>query len=116
MRAKLEWLSNPEIFAVNRKNAHSDHCYYETMEEAEKKSKMPMRQSLNGRWNFSFAMNPKMRIHNFYEMDYDCKSFDTIQVPGHIQTQGYDKCQYINTMYPWDGQEFLRPPMIRGSN
>ena len=26
--------------------------------------------------------------------------------------QGYDKCQYINTMYPWDGQEFLRPPFV----
>ena len=38
--------------------------------------------------------------------------FDSIEVPGHIQTQGYDRCQYINTMYPWDGTEYLRPPMV----
>ena len=32
--ADLSWLSDPEIFAVNRKDAHSDHLYYETVEEA----------------------------------------------------------------------------------
>ena len=25
----IEWLSNPEIFRVNRIDAHSDHLYYE---------------------------------------------------------------------------------------
>ena len=30
----LSWLSDPEVFAVNRKDAHSDHLYYETMAEA----------------------------------------------------------------------------------
>ena len=109
---KLEWLQNPEIFQVNRIKAHSDHHYYETMEEAVAGKEMPLRQSLNGEWYFSYAKNPKERIENFYESDYDCRGFNTIEVPGHIQTQGYDKCQYINTMYPWDGQEFLRPPMI----
>ena len=109
---KLEWLQNPEVFEVNRKRAHSDHCYYETMEEAVAGKEMSLRQSLNGAWYFSYAENPKSRIEDFYRMDYDCSGFHTIEVPGHIQTQGYDKCQYINTMYPWDGQEFLRPPMI----
>ncbi|MDU4660820.1 MAG: glycoside hydrolase family 2 TIM barrel-domain containing protein, partial [Clostridium butyricum] len=28
------------------------------------------------------------------------------------QLQGYDKCQYINTMYPWEGHDELRPPHI----
>lgn len=110
--AKLEWLSYPEVFAVNRKPAHSDHFYYETMEEAVKEQEMPLRQSLNGAWYFSYAENPKKRKADFYKAEYDCKNFDTIQVPGHIQTQGYDRCQYINTMYPWDGKEFLRPPMV----
>ena len=35
-----------------------------------------------------------------------------IDVPGHIQMQGYDQMQYINTLYPWDGHEKLRPPHI----
>ena len=100
------------MFAVNREEAHSDHWYYETMQEAQEGKKMPLRQSLNGMWYFSYAQNPKERIVDFYKKDYDCKNFSRIEVPGHIQTQGYDKCQYINTMYPWDGKEFLRPPMI----
>lgn len=112
MVAKLEWLENPEVFEVNRKPAHSDHKYYESLQEAEAGAEMVLRQSLDGEWYFSYAKNPSERIQNFYDVDYDCRNFDKIQVPGHIQLQGYDGCQYINTMYPWDGKEFLRPPMV----
>ena len=73
---------------------------------------MPLRQSLNGTWYFSYAKNPTVRVKDFYKKDFDCRMFDSIEVPGHIQTQGYDRCQYINTMYPWDGTEYLRPPMV----
>ena len=110
--ANLAWLSDPEVFAVNRKKAHSDHVYYTNLKEAAEDADMPLRQSLNGTWYFSYAKNPSLRVKDFYKEDFDCRSFDRIQVPGHIQTQGYDGCQYINTMYPWDGREFLRPPMI----
>lgn len=108
----IEWLSDPEVFEVNRIDAHSDHVYYETMEEASGESALPLRQSLNGTWRFSYAENPGMRIADFYKTETDCGGFGYIQVPGHIQTQGYDRNQYINTMYPWDGQEELRPPHI----
>ncbi len=110
--ANLAWLANPEVFAVNRKQAHSDHFYYTNLKEAVEGAEMPLRQSLNGTWYFSYAKNPTLRAKDFYKEEADCKNFDFIQVPGHIQTQGYDRCQYINTMYPWDGTEFLRPPMI----
>lgn len=108
----LAWLENPEVFAVNRVEAHSDHQYYESAEELEAGGRMALRQSLNGTWLFSYAQCPKRREADFYRMDYDTGSFDQIEVPGHIQLQGYDRCQYINTMYPWDGQEELRPPQI----
>ena len=45
-------------------------------------------------------------------VDFDVTSFDEIKVPGHIQLQGYDKPQYVNTQYPWEGQEKLLPPQI----
>lgn len=111
-RASLEWLEDPEIFQVNRAEAHSDHYFYEKEEDAGSEEPMPLRQSLNGEWGFSYAENPDKRIRDFYRPEYDCSHFDRIQVPGHIQTQGYDRMQYINTMYPWDGQEELRPPHI----
>lgn len=109
--AKLSWLEDPEVFAVNRIPAHSDHTYFE--KETEER---PLRQCLNGSWLFSYAKNPSMRVERFYEDSYDCSGFDTIQVPGHLETQGYGRNQYINTMYPWDGEEFLRPPMISKRN
>ena len=110
--ASLKWLEDPEVFQVNRLAAHSDHYFYEKEEEINLKEHMPLRQMLNGEWKFSYSKNPDQRIQEFYLPEYDCSRFDRIQVPGHIQTQGYDQMQYINTMYPWDGQEELRPPKI----
>lgn len=105
----IEWLCNPEIYEVNRIRAHSDHVFYEKEGTA---GDMPLRQSLNGMWYFSYAKNPGMRVRDFYREDYDCSEFDRIEVPGHIQLQGHDRCQYINTMYPWDGQEEMKPPEV----
>ena len=109
---KLTWLENPEIFKVNRINAHSDHFYYEKLEEIKLEENMPLKQSLNGSWRFMFSKNQDLRPVDFYKEDFDVSGFDYIEVPGHIQLQGYDKCQYINTMYPWEGHDDLRPPYI----
>ena len=109
---QLNWLENPEVFAVNRKQAHSDHAYYETMAEARAEGPMPLRQSLNGGWYFAYASNTDAVNWDFVKEDVDCRGWNTIQVPGHIQTQGYGQMQYVNTQYPWDGQEYLRPPQI----
>ncbi|MBK1810909.1 DUF4981 domain-containing protein [Clostridium sp. YIM B02505] len=106
-----DWLSDTSIFQVNRIEAHSDHKYYITEKEMNS-GDMKLRQSLNGNWKFSFAINPSSRIKDFYNLDFDCNSWKDIQVPGHIQLQGYDKLQYINTMYPWDGHSELRPPQV----
>ncbi|MBX4261134.1 DUF4981 domain-containing protein [Clostridium estertheticum] len=107
----LDWLSDTSVFAVNRIEAHSDHKYYLTKEE-ESSGKMDLRQSLNGNWKFSFAVNPSSRIKDFYKPEFDCHCFKDIEVPAHIQLQGYDKPQYINTMYPWDGHSELLPPEV----
>lgn len=107
----IEWLSDPSIFQVNRLEPHSDHKYYLTLQE-EKAGEMTLRQSLNGNWKFNFALNPSVRVKEFYKEEFDCSAWNNITVPGHIQLQGYDKPQYINTMYPWDGHSFLRPPHI----
>lgn len=113
--AKLEWLEDPRVFAVNRLAAHSDHCYYETEAEA-LKGIMGQRQSLNGTWKFSYAENPAERKGHFYESDFNPDSFGTIEVPGHMELQGYGGCQYINTMYPWDGLSDIRPPHVDWQN
>ena len=111
MKYTLEWLSNPEVFAVNRIAAHSDHKYYRNHEEMEKK-KSSFLQNLNGIWKFTWARNPSERMEDFYKEDFNTDGFHNIRVPGHIELQGYGKPQYVNTIYPWEGKEHLRPPYI----
>ncbi|TYS62285.1 DUF4981 domain-containing protein [Bacillus infantis] len=108
----LNWLSDVSVFAVNRLPAHSDHKYYKTLEEARAGASMSMRHSLNGSWKFNYSVNPDMRPAEFYKEKFSCDGWDFINVPGHIQLQGYGKPQYANTMYPWDGLADIRPPEI----
>lgn len=112
MEPQLEWLENPEVFQVGREPAHSDHKFFKNYEDIRNGLEGSYIQSLNGTWKFSYSDNPDGRKADFYKEDYDVRDWADIAVPGHIQLQGYDRCQYINTMYPWDGQEFLRPPHI----
>lgn len=111
MKYTLDWLANPEIFAVNRIAAHSDHKIYANISEADS-DHSSLFQNLNGIWKFSWAKNPSERKADFFNENYSTDEFDDIQVPGHIELQGYGKPQYVNTMYPWEGQEHLRPPFI----
>jgi len=108
----LNWLEDLSIFSVNRLPAHSDHKYYGTREEAIKKEQMKWQHSLNGNWKFNYSVNPDSRPESFFEKEFNCDGWETISVPGHIQLQGHGNPQYVNTMYPWDGMESLRPPEI----
>ncbi|WP_407271332.1 glycoside hydrolase family 2 TIM barrel-domain containing protein [Radiobacillus sp. PE A8.2] len=110
--ASIDWLSDVSVFAVNRIPAHSDHVYYETLTEASSNKPMSMRHSLNGNWKFNYAINPQNRVEDFYKTDFDISGWGDITVPGHIQLQDYGQPQYVNTMYPWDGHNDIRPPEI----
>lgn len=108
----LDWLSDTSVFAVNRVPAHSDHVYFETLEQAKAKKDMTWRQSLNGKWKFHYAQNPSTRPADFYDAAYDSSRWNSITVPAHIQLEGYGTPQYVNTMYPWDGIHDIRPPQV----
>lgn len=109
-KPNLDWLSDPTVFAVNRLKAHSDHTWYDDYDDAKNQKKKCI--DLNGTWRMAYAPNPDMRQKDFYQMDACLNAFDDIQVPGHIQLQGYDHPHYTNTIYPWDGIEELRPPKV----
>jgi beta-galactosidase len=70
----INWLTDLNVFAVNRLPAHSDHLYYETMEEARSAGPMAMRYELNGNWKFNYSINPYNRPEQFYEPDFNCSS------------------------------------------
>ena len=94
-------LKNPGFFRENRLDAHSDH-----------ETRPSYRLSLNGLWKFFHARNPAQVIPGFEQPDYDCFGWDDIQVPAHIQLEGWGHAQYCNTEYPWDGLEDLRPGQL----
>jgi len=107
-----EWNNNPEIYALNRMNAHASLIPYKSHEEAQLNDPYAASnmQLLNGLWKFSFASNPDGRITDFYQPNYDSSQWATIQVPGHWQLQGYDYPQYSNVVYPWVGNEDVQAP------
>ncbi len=105
----LDWLDNPEVFAVNRLPAHSDHSFFVCSEGR----KMRPLQSLDGTWRFLWGKQPSAVPGNFYETGFDLEEngFSRIEVPGSMEMQGYDRIHYTNSRYPWEGHHVLRPPM-----
>ena len=101
-------VKDPQYFRDARMDAHSDHIYYRTKEEAEEKQSS-YRVSLNGLWKFHYAKNYADVVAGFEKEDYCCVGWDDIKVPAHIQMEGYDVPQYANVQYPWEGHEDIHP-------
>ncbi len=111
MKFSFDMIKDPEIFSINRLKAHSDHaCYWD------EQGTIDLRQSLNGVWKFHYATNLKEAPRGFARKDFDCAHWEEIQVPGHLQLQGYGQPQYSNVPYPWDGHENIKPGEIPEQN
>lgn len=108
MNFNYEIVRNPEVFQQNRLPAHSDHvCYASWFEKEEKETSY--RMCLDGLWKFAYAKNIDQAVIGFEENDYNCKVWDDIHVPAHIQMEGYGVPHYTNTTYPWEGSEEILP-------
>lgn len=106
-----EKLKNPLFYEENRVVAHSDHRYF--VSEAEfVQNVQSMKRSLDGVWKFRYAKNMEDAPKDFYKNEEDCRGWEDIRVPAHIQLEGYDKPQYVNVQYPWDGHEVIEPGEI----
>ena len=104
-------VKDPEYFRDGRLDAHSDHVYYASEKEAVDRE-TSYRESLNGLWKFQYARNYESAIPGFEAEEYNCKDWEDIYVPAHIQMEGYDVPQYANVQYPWEGHEEINPGEI----
>ncbi len=104
-------IKDPTFFQENRLAAHSDHRCYKNAEELER-GESSFRCSLNGLWEFSYSKNIESAPAGFETEEFDCKGWDEIRVPAHIQMEGYDAPQYVNVQYPWDGRSAIEPGEI----
>lgn len=102
----LNWLKDSRIFQVNRLQAYSDHKY------TIGKDKKPSSFSLNGTWKFNQSKNFDTCFKFFYNTEFNDANWNDIQVPGHIQLQGFDNPHYTDVTYPWDGHDVVKPGQI----
>ncbi|MCL2425134.1 MAG: DUF4981 domain-containing protein [Oscillospiraceae bacterium] len=111
MKFNYDKIKNPTYFRENRLDARSSHKFYRNECEVEKGCSSFI-HCMNGTWKFSYARNITLAPKDFANLDYDCKDWEDIKVPGHIQMQGYDAPQYVNVQWPWDGLNDIEPGEI----
>lgn len=104
MSFEIKKIHDPKFFKENCMAAHSDHVAYADEKEAEER-KSSFQLPLDGVWKFHYARNYAQTVSGVEAEDFDCKSWEDIRVPAHIQMEGYDIPQYVNIQYPWDGRE-----------
>ena len=104
MEFDVKKIHDPKFFKENCMAAHSDHVTYKNEAEAMEQNSS-FRLSLDGIWKFHYAKNDAQTIPGFEAENYNCRPWDDIRVPAHIQMEGYDIPKYANIQYPWDGRE-----------
>ncbi|WP_203226872.1 glycoside hydrolase family 2 TIM barrel-domain containing protein [Confluentibacter flavum] len=87
-----DW-ENPEIIGINKEKPHA-YLFL-----SDDKADNPNIISLNGVWKFNWAPDPQSRPDNFYSLDFNTESWNTIVVPGNWELQGYDTPIYSNIPY-----------------
>lgn len=96
-QAKLDWLSDPQVFAVNRLPARS------LLHRRQKEGSC--RKLLNGKWQMRYSPNLQGLQEDFFLPGTILENGHVVNVPSHMQLEGFGNIQYTNTAYPWDGKE-----------
>lgn len=92
---QADW-ENPQVIAVNKLPYHAS---------------LGSRQgilSLDGKWRFRWSPTPESRTVGFFQADFDSSNWDTIEVPGTWQMQGYGIPIYVNIGAPFA----VNPPSV----
>ena len=111
IKFNYEKVKDPEYFKEGCVSSCSDHQHYRDHEEMEEGTSTFIHM-LNGIWKFHYARNYNETITGFEKEEYECKNWEDIRVPAHIQLEGYDQPQYVNIQYPWEGREEIIPGEI----
>ena len=111
MNMNKEWIKDPKVFQIGRLDPKASLKVYRNKEEMEC-NQSSLSVLLNGQWKFEYAESIEETNDKFFEKDYDCSNWKNIQVPGHLQLQGYGKPMYVNQTYPWSASEQIVPGEI----
>ena len=98
--AQNDWENN-HILQLNREPARAAFMPF----GQEKGDRM---LSLNGSWQFRWTKTPDERIKDFYRTDYDCSSWQHLQVPANWEVNGYGTPIYASAGYTFK----IEPPYV----
>ncbi|MFD0705267.1 glycoside hydrolase family 2 TIM barrel-domain containing protein [Alloscardovia venturai] len=137
-KAVSEWIYDPEVCAVNRLNAHSSHSVFSAHDvddvyDGSGNSKLYESLDSQTQWHavvvehseelidtvahFSKDTDAHRALLQIAEKyNSDSSSVHIAKVPGHLETDGLLRHQYVNQQYPWDGHEELMAPNIPHKN
>lgn len=69
-----------------------------------------LRLSLNGTWKFQWYESIPVRSLDFFNVNYDDRTWDEMPVPGMWELNGYGHPVYRNVGWAWHGQYENNPP------
>ncbi len=108
-----DW-ENPNVIGINKEKPHATLCPYSDEKSAlsfDKKTS-PWIKLLNGKWKFHYSPKAKKTPKNFFKINYNDRSWDTIEVPSNWQLKGYGIPIYTNIKHPFPAD----PPYIKHDN
>lgn len=99
---------------VNIKMFRSRYQPYSNLDQALtfNEEKSTYYHSLNGKWDFMYLCSPAQIPEPFLNGDYRSIVWNTIEVPGHMELQGYGQPMYSNYDYPFP----VAPPYLPAEN
>jgi beta-galactosidase len=106
-----DW-QNARVVERNKEPGRTPSLPYpnEAAARAGQRDANPFYLSLNGEWRFCYAPNPAAAPEGFWEPAFDDSAWDTIEVPGNWQLQGYDRPIYVNVRYPFPTERYPLVP------
>ena len=96
-------MENHQINGINKEapRTHAFPFMHESLAINNKPEQAGNYLSLNGLWQFNCAHNPESRPKGFQAEDFDTSDWDSIQVPGNWEAQGYDHAIYLDERFPF---------------
>lgn len=107
-----EWQNRPDLTGIGRMPERAAFFRYADKREALSEAGLQSARCmpLNGKWRFRLYPNHQKRPEGFADPIFRAAGYNTIEVPGSWQMQGYGVPQYCNMQYPWEGKEEPVPP------
>lgn len=110
--ADADW-QNQKVTHKNRRDAHVPLRSHRTLEDARDhwcgRTDASTHCLLRGTWSFRLVDRPRNVPKEFYDTNYDDRSWDDIAVPSNWQCHGHGKPIYTNQIYAFP----MDPPRAR---